>query len=484
MNNKDGPPYAQLSPDLNKVPPDHHHIHLMGICGTGMSSLAGMLKQEGFMITGSDQNVYPPISQLLEELSIPVLEGYRPQNLVPKPDLVIVGNVITRENPEAIELAKLKIPYLSLPQALKQFAMKDKKSIVISGTHGKTTTSVLVSWILEKAHLDPGFMVGGIPNNFSANFKLGNGPYFVIEGDEYDTAFFDKGPKFMHYAPHMTILTSIEFDHADIFRDLEHVLESFRQLIQLIPSHGILIANGDDPLILDESKMAKCPVTTYGLNEDVDWRAVDVSNQNGDTNLRILKQGKEYTELETPLYGRHNVANLLSAVALSHYLKIDSSILAEAIGDFRGVKRRQEIKGEKAGVLVIDDFAHHPTAVMKTIEAVKERYRDRRLIAVFEPRSNSSRRNIFQEKYVSSFDRADIIMIPEPPLMEKIPPAERLSSSKLIEDINKRDLKAIYCPSTDHLLNEILKQTQKGDVILCMSNGSFDNLPDRLLENL
>ena len=483
-NNKNSTSHTRLSPALNKVPPNLDHIHLMGICGTGMSSLAGMLKQRGFKITGSDQNIYPPISHFLEDLSIPVLEGYRPQNLIPIPDLVIVGNVITRENPEAIELARLKIPYLSLPQALKHFAMKDKKSIVISGTHGKTTTSVLISWILEKAHLDPGFMVGGIPNNFSTNFKLGNGPYFVIEGDEYDTAFFDKGPKFLHYAPRITILTSIEFDHADIFRDLKHVLESFRQLIHLIPSDGLLIANGDDPLIITESKMAKCPVITYGLTEGVDCRAVDITIKEGETLLKILKEGKEFSELTTPLYGRHNVSNLLSAVALSQYLKIDPSILAEAVGGFRGVKRRQEIKGEKAGVLVIDDFAHHPTSVMKTIEAVKERYCDRRLIAVFEPRSNSSRRNIFHEKYVSSFDQADMIMIPEPPLMEKIPPAERLSSSKLIEDINKRGLKAIYCPDTDHLLHEILRQTQKGDVILCMSNGSFDNLPDRLLENL
>lgn len=484
MNNIQERHYAQLSPSLNRVCTNYHHIHLMGICGTGMSSLAGMLKQEGFKITGSDQNIYPPISHLLQDLSIPVLQGYGPQNLVPMPDLVIVGNVITRENPEAIELARLKIPYLSFPQALKHFAMKDKISIVISGTHGKTTTSVLAAWILENAHLDPGFMVGGIPMNFSGNFKLGKGRYFVIEGDEYDTAFFDKGSKFLHYAPRITILTSIEFDHADIFRDLNHVLESFRQLIHLIPSDGLLIANGDEPLIMAESKMAKCPVITYGLNEGAEWRAVNMSLKEGKTHLSILKENKKCLTLTTYLYGDHNISNLLSVVALAQYLKIDPSILAEAIGGFRGVKRRQEIKGEKRGILVLDDFAHHPTSVMKTIQAVKKRYSDRRLVAVFEPRSNSSRRNVFQEKYASSFDYADLIMIPEPPSMEKIPPSERLSSSKLIEDITKRGLKAVYCPDTDNLLHEILRQAQKGDVILFMSNGPFDNLPDRLLEKL
>lgn len=477
-------PSAELSPSLNLAPANPHHVHLMGICGVGMASLAGILKQNGYIVTGSDQSIYPPMSHFLEGLSIPVLEGYGARNLNPVPDLVIVGNVITKFNPEAIELSRLHIPYLSLPQALNHFAMKGKRSIVVCGTHGKTTTTALAAWILEKAGVDPSFMVGGIPNNFEGNFQLGNGPFFVIEGDEYDTAFFDKGPKFLHYNPWITILTSIEFDHADIYRDLNHVTETFRKLIRLIPPNGLIIANGDDPIANAESKRAKCPVITYGFSGEVEWRAVDLSLQGDQTHLRILKQGKEYMELCTPLYGRHNISNLLSTVALADFLKIDQPSLSEAVKGFRGIRRRQEVKGEKRGVLVLDDFAHHPTSVKENIHAAKEKYKSRRLIAVFEPRSNSSRRNVFQRRYALSFDQADLVLIPEPPLMAKIPAEERFSSTDLVEELRRRGLKALYCPSTNHLLDEIIRQSRKGDVILIMSNGPFDNLPQRLLDRL
>jgi UDP-N-acetylmuramate: L-alanyl-gamma-D-glutamyl-meso-diaminopimelate ligase len=257
---------AELSPVLNVVPSKLNHIHMMGICGTGMASLAGILKQRGYVITGSDENVYPPMSLFLERLSIPILKGYRAENIDSFPDLVIVGNVITRFNPEAVRLSQLQIPYLSLPQALREFAMKDQRSIVVSGTHGKTTTTAIASWLLEHSGMEPGFMIGGIPVNFEGSFKLGKGKFFVIEGDEYDTAFFDKGPKFLHYAPWVAILTNIEFDHADIYRDLDHVTESFQRLIELIPSDGLLIANHDDPVVREEVGKAKCPVITYGLD--------------------------------------------------------------------------------------------------------------------------------------------------------------------------------------------------------------------------
>ncbi|MGD2126304.1 MAG: UDP-N-acetylmuramate:L-alanyl-gamma-D-glutamyl-meso-diaminopimelate ligase [Desulfobacteraceae bacterium] len=455
----------------------------MGICGTGMASLAGMLKQEGYSVTGSDHNIYPPMSHFLERLSIPVLEGYEPKNLNPVPDLVIVGNVITRHNPEAIELSRLHIPYLSMPQALRTFVMKGKRSIVISGTHGKTTTSALASWILENAGLDPSFMIGGIPNNFQAGLKMGKGPYFVVEGDEYDVAFFDKSPKFLHYSPWVALLTSIEFDHADIYRDLEHVVDSFRKLINLVPTHGLLIANGDDPVVIAESERAKCPVVTYGLSAKADFRATDIRVDEDYTRLKVYKKGGKEMELSTPLYGRHNISNLLSAVVLSDYLKLDPKTLQKALESFQGVKRRQETKGEKSGVLIVDDFAHHPTSVRETIQALKEKY-GRRLIAVFEPRSNSSRRNIFQKEYAASFDGADLIMIPEPPLTEKIPPDKRFSSPKLVEDLKNKGLTAFYLPNTDLLLEEIITQSRSGDVILIMSNGSFDDLPDRLLKEL
>ena len=485
MKKKESIPHAApLAPGLNKVPPNIRHIHLMGICGVGMASLAGILKERGYTVTGSDQNIYPPMSHFLENLSIPLMEGYDAKNLHPIPDLVVVGNVITKENPEAVELSRLGVFYLSLPQALRTFAMKGAKSIVICGTHGKTTTSALAAWTLENAGMDPGFMIGGIPNNFQRNFKLGGGPYFVIEGDEYDSAFFDKGPKFLHYSPWIAILTSIEFDHADIYRDMEHLLESFRKLIRLIPAKGLLIANGDDPVILEEIKKTKCRVITYGLSQGLDWTATDTLTREDFTTTKILKGNKEYMTLSSPLYGNHNISNLLSIVVLSDYLNMNARVFSEAMKRFTGIKRRQEIRGEKKGILILDDFAHHPTAVRETISAVKGKYGDHRLVAVFEPRSNSSRRNIFQERYAGSFDGADLIFIPEPSLMEKIPEADRFSSARLVDDLKERGLQAFYSPDTEHLLGAIIREALPGDVVLIMSNGSFDHLHDRLLEKL
>jgi len=475
---------ALLSPDLNRISDPLRSIHLMGICGTGMASLAGMLKHQGYAVTGSDQNIYPPMSDYLESLSIPLFEGYLPSNLRSRPDLVIVGNVITRHNLEAVELSRLGIPYLSMPQALQTFAMKGKKSIVISGTHGKTTTSALVSWLLDKAGLDPGFLVGGIPANFGSGFRLGKGPYFVVEGDEYDTAFFDKGPKFLHYSPWVVILTSIEFDHADIYRDLDHVRENFRKLIRLLPPDGRLIANRDDPVVLAESSEAGCPVASYGLQEGALWSARDVSVGPRETSLVAFTDAGTAISLKTPLYGMHNVSNLLSVVVLADFLKIQSTHLRRALETFRGVKRRQEVKGEKNGILVIDDFAHHPTAVRETIHAVREKYPGRRLVAAFEPRSNSSRRKTFQHEYGSAFDRADRILIPEPPFMEKIAFGERFSSLKLVEDLRKKGLEAFYFSETRSLLEDIVRTSREGDVVLIMSNGSFDNLPANLLKAL
>jgi UDP-N-acetylmuramate: L-alanyl-gamma-D-glutamyl-meso-diaminopimelate ligase len=475
---------SDLLPELNRLPQSPGHIHLMGICGTGMASLAGILKQKGYNVTGSDQDVYPPMSLFLEKLSIPVLTGYRPDNLTPRPDLVIVGNVITRANPEAVELSRIKAPYLSFPQALKHFAFKGKQPVVICGTHGKTTTSSLAAWVLDVAGEDPGFMIGGIPKNFQANFKLGNGRHFVIEGDEYDTAFFDKGPKFLHYDPWVAILTSIEFDHADIYRDLNHVIENFRKLIMLMQPDGFLIANMDDPVIAAETGAAKCPVISYGFSEKARFTADDISMQEGLTHLTVLKDGKKHLGLATTLYGRHNISNLLSVVVLADLLGISSKAVSEALRTFEGVKRRQEVIGERHGVIVLDDFAHHPTAVKETISAVRQRYKDHRLIAVFEPRSNSSRRNIFQDQYARSFYGADIVMIPEPPLMEKIPLEDRFSSKKLVEDLKGNGLNAHYFPDTVQLLEAMVKESRPYDVFLIMSNGGFDNIHRRLLERL
>ena len=491
MHRSEQKPGRLLSPSINEAPRNPHHIHLMGICGTGMASLAGMLKEKGYQVTGSDQNIYPPMSHFLEKLSIPVLKGYNEKNLHLQPDLVIVGNVITKENPEAVELARLHIPYLSLPQALRHFAVKGKRSIVICGTHGKTTTSSLVAWILENAGLQPSFMIGGIPLNFHTNFKLGKGKFFVIEGDEYDTAFFDKGPKFLHYDPFFTILTGIEFDHADIYRDLEHVMESFRKLMDIIPREGALIANKDNPNLVSEINRAKCAVHTYGFSHNALWKGVEGINQGDFSSVKVSKgkngpvpPGTESFTLLTRLYGRHNMENLLAAVVLARLIDIPSQTIARAVKKFRGVKRRQEIIADKRGILVLDDFAHHPTAVGETTAAVKAKYKNRRLIAVFEPRSNSSRRNIFQTRYARSFDDADLIFIPDPPLMGKIPLQERFSSKRLAKDLEKKGLEARYFSDTATLLQALLDTAREGDVILFMSNGSFDNLQQQLIDGL
>jgi UDP-N-acetylmuramate: L-alanyl-gamma-D-glutamyl-meso-diaminopimelate ligase len=475
---------AELSPELNKIPQGIRSVHLMGICGTAMASLAGMLKEKGFDVRGSDQDVYPPMSDLLDSMDIVVMKGYGPANLDPPPDLVIVGNVITRRNPEAVALGKMRIPYVSLPQAIKEFAIRGKKTIVVSGTHGKTTTSSAAAWMLQSAGMDPGFMIGGLPLNFGVNFRLGKGPYFVIEGDEYDTAFFDKGPKFLHYEPWICLLTSIEFDHADIYRDLDHVASSFSKLISLIPKEGLLVVNRDNPRASLEAASATCPVRDYGIIEEAEWRASYKGTEGGMTRFTVICGGRVYGDFHTPLFGRHNMSNLVSVVALGEFLGIAKDDIALALRTFKGVRRRQELVGEACGVTVLDDFAHHPTAVKETISAVKERYGGRRVVAVFEPRSNSSRRDVFQHLYPDSFYGAGLIMVPRPPLMEKIPPEERFSSERLAADLRKRGLDARYFDDAGAILAALLEEVRSNDVVLFMSNGAFDNLPRRFLNAL
>ena len=470
--------------DAFNLPPKHAHLHLMGICGVGMSSLAGMLKEKGYIVTGSDQNIYPPISTFLERLSIPVKKGYSPSNLHPLPDLVIVGNVITKDNPEAAELLRLTIPYLSMPQALKKLAMGRKECIIIAGTHGKTTTSALTAWILEAAGMNPSFMIGGIAKNFDSNFKLATGPLFVIEGDEYDTAFFDKRPKFLHYDHYVTVITSIEFDHADIYKGIEEIKDSFRHLIEMIPAKGLLCANIDDPAVAEEIRKARCPSITYAIKREADLSIGDIAVNDDKTRLTIVKEKKEYLSVTTDLYGDHNISNILAAISIAYHIKIKPEIIAKAIATFKGVKRRLELIGNYKDIVVIDDFAHHPTAVRETTKAVKSHYKNRRLVAVFEPRSNSSRRNIFQDTYASSFNDADLVILPEPPMMDKIPLHERFSSVKLTADLRERSIEAHYFPNNDDLLDGLLPLVKPGDVILIMSNGAFDHIQEHLLERL
>jgi UDP-N-acetylmuramate: L-alanyl-gamma-D-glutamyl-meso-diaminopimelate ligase len=468
----------------NRLPDKIQHIHLMGICGTGMGSLAGMLKEQGYHITGSDQAVYPPMSTFLANLGIEVKQGYGPGNLVPGPDLVIVGNVITQVNTEAQELIRLKLPFLSLPQALARLFLKDKISLVITGTHGKTTTSSLLASILDQAGLSPGFMIGGILKGYERNYQIGRGPYFVIEGDEYDTAFFDKGPKFLHYQPHYAVLTSIEFDHADIYPDLAAIQKAFARFLAILPRDGLLVAYGADPRIQEILSKASCPVETYGLESGWDWNLKELIPIEQGSRFKVF-HGSEYVyTFDSPLAGRHNALNFLSLLPLLLRQGLTPVTVAKGLAGFQGVHRRQEVRGIRAGVTVIDDFAHHPTAVRETIQAIKAHYPGKRLVAVFEPRTNTSRRKIFQKDYVSAFAGADHILIREAPGLEKIPEAERFSSAQLVGDLTVSGQKAFFFSDTDEIVQSLSKDLREGDVVLIMSNGGFDDIHERLLAAL
>ena len=463
---------------------DIRTIHLIGVCGTGMGTLAAMLQEAGYLVRGSDENVYPPMSTFLASRNIQIKEGYRAENLEPLPDLVVVGNVIRRDNPEAVAAVEQNLDYCSMPQALHRFFLNSSQSVVAAGTHGKTTTAALLVWLLTVAGMDPGCLVGGLMANFQQSYLLGRGPYFVVEGDEYDTAFFDKGPKFLHYQPQICVLTSVEFDHADIFPDLQAVENAFAQLVTSIPPDGLLIANADDPGASRLSRKARCRLVTYGLQEPAQIRVETAEYGVGTTRFNVSgPQGFE-ASFNSPLAGAHNLSNTLSMVSLAYELGLDPGTIQKTLTNFKGVRRRQEVRGEPDGVTVIDDYAHHPTAVQATLEALRPFYAGRRLWAIFEPRTNSSKRRVFQERYATVFDAADLVLIKEPPGLHSIAPEERLSAAQLVRDINERGVEAHYFPKVDTMLPFIMSGAKAGDVLLIMSTGSFDNLIERLLEEL
>lgn len=474
-----------LNPELNRAPESIRHIYLMGICGTGMAALAGMLQASGYRVSGSDSHVYPPMSDFLKNLNITVHNGYTPDNLSEKPDLVIVGNVITRKNPEAIELLRLALPYLSFPQALSHFFISQRTSLVVAGTHGKTTTCSLLASALNSAALDPTFMIGGIVQEFGSNFRLGKGKYFVAEGDEYDTAFFDKDSKFHHYQPQAAILTSIEFDHADIFADLDAITSSFRRFVGRIPEDGLLIAHLDDPNVADVAQYARCEVQGYGESRSNYWRIHDIVQEGTSTRFHVEKEGTHWGELTVQLPGRHNCLNSVAVAALLNHIGVGIDQMHRGLRNFGGVKRRQEVRGTEAGVTVIDDFAHHPTAVRETLSALRGAYPGRRLVVVFEPRTNSSRRSIFQKDYVESFDSADRILVREPVPIPGLGPGEMFSSKALAADLNQKKAGvAASFDTTDEILTSLQSELQEGDVVAILSNGGFDNIHNRLLEQL
>ena len=466
--------------------PKQGHIHLIAICGTGMASLAGLLKSQGYRVTGSDQHVYPPMSTYLAGLGIQLLPGYREEHLKGPTDLVVVGNAVSRNNPEVQALLRLGVPYISFPQALGRFLIGSKMSIVVAGTHGKTTTTALMAWVLAKAGWDPSFFVGGIPVNFDSGFKQGRGSWVVLEGDEYDSAFFDKGPKFLHYKPERVILTSLEFDHADIYRDLEHLKGVFLRLTEMIPPSGTLLVCNEYEAARDVSAAARCPVMFYGDGEPKGWEARNVRMHEGRSFFEPFYQVRPEGAVEIPLIGQHNVNNALAAYAMARELGIDRRVLLEAMATFSGVKRRQEVKGEVGGITVIDDFAHHPTAVKGTIEALRAAYPKRRLWAIFEPRSNTSRRRIFEREFSQALGCADRIIVAGIYQPEKIPEGDRLSPVAVVREVNGLcgDSRAVFIERTNDIPPHVAKEAKSGDVILVMSNGGFDGVQEKILQAL
>jgi UDP-N-acetylmuramate: L-alanyl-gamma-D-glutamyl-meso-diaminopimelate ligase len=468
----------------NFIPADVRRVHLIAVCGTAMGALACMLKDLGYEVTGSDQKIYPPMSRFLAERDIPIRDGFRAEHLADRPDLVVVGNAVPRTNPEAVECERLGLPFCSLPQAVNRFVAAGKRTVMTVGTHGKTTTSALLAWLLQAAGRDPSFVIGGILTNFNSNYRLGSGGEVVIEGDEYDTAYFDKGPKFLHYTPAATVLTSIEFDHADIYRDLEHVKSAFRRLVTSLHPGSLLLAFDGGPAVDAVISDTPAAVRRYGNRPESDWRLGRIRIDPPWTSFEVLKEGGLFGCFRSRMIGRHNLLNALAAIAAGDHLGLPPSKTAEGLESFAGIKRRQEVRGERRGIVVMDDFAHHPTAVAETIAAVKSGYPSRRLIAVFEPRTNSSMRKVFQPVYPQSFDGADVICIRRPSMLEKIPEGERFSSEDLVAELQRQGKTAGFFPDTEGIIDFVVHNGRSGDVVLIMSNGGFDNIHERLLAAL
>jgi len=468
------------------------HIHLIGICGTAMASLAGMLKQRGFRVTGSDNAAYPPMSDFLATLSVPILQPFKVENLEPHPDLVIVGNAISRGNPELEAVLGQRIPFESMARVLHDEFLIGKERLVVAGTHGKTTTSSLLAWIFHHAGRNSSFLIGGIPENFGSSFALGSGREFILEGDEYDTAFFDKGPKFLHYFPDAVILSSVEFDHADIYKDLEEVKTAFKRLVNLVPARGLVVA-WDGHLNVDDCvSHAFCRVERYGFAERSHWQIADVEYAPAATRWKVFHQGSfasgerkdgdhnAWAELEFSLAGEYNVLNATAAAAMAANYGIGKDEIAVALRSFRNVKRRLEVKAEVCGVTIIDDFAHHPTAIAQTLKAVRTRYPGRRLWAILEPRSNTLRRKVFQRELAQSLALADEVVLAEVFKAESIPEHERLDAAAVIAALSAAGKPARLLDTASDIVESISPELREGDVVAVLSNGGFGGIYEKL----
>jgi len=467
------------------------HIHLIGICGTAMASLAGMLNQRGFRVTGSDAAAYPPMSDFLRDLGIPVAQPFDAKNLEPRPDLVVVGNAISRGNVELEHVLDQRLPFCSLPQLLHDEFLSGKEVLVVAGTHGKTTTTSMLSWIFHSAGFEPSFLIGGIAENFGSSFHLGEGKHFILEGDEYDTAFFDKGPKFLHYFPDSVILTSVEFDHADIYKDLDAVETAFKRLVNLVPRRGRIIAF--DGAVGDKTESASlerclskpfCPVERYGSGARANWKITELQLEPGRTTWTVLHDNQHWASLEFPLAGEYNVWNATAAAALASSCGVPKDAIAEALSTFKSVKRRLEVKAQVHGITIIDDFAHHPTAIAGTLKALRARYVGARLWAILEPRSNTLRRRVLQSDLAHSLALADEVVVAGVFRSEAVPENERLELPALAAEIQQNGRRARLLPDADAIVQAVAPEMRSGDVVAILSNGGFgaiyEKLPTRL----
>jgi UDP-N-acetylmuramate: L-alanyl-gamma-D-glutamyl-meso-diaminopimelate ligase len=464
------------------------HIHLAGICGTAMASLAGMLQERGFRVTGSDAAAYPPMSTFLESLGIAVAQPFAEANLNPRPDLVVVGNALSRGNLELEFVLDQRIPFCSLPQLLHDEFLVGKEVLVVAGTHGKTTTTAMLTWIFESAGLRPSFLIGGIAENFGRSFGIGKGQHFIIEGDEYDTAFFDKGPKFLHYFPDSVILTSVEFDHADIYKDLDAIEIAFKRLVNLVPRRGRIIgfdAAGTGDASIDRClEKAFCPVERYGASARANWKITNLRLDEHQTAWSVARDDKAWAEFEFALGGEYNVWNATAAAALAAHYGIPKDAIAQALKTFRSVKRRLEVKAEINGITIIDDFAHHPTAIEQTIRALRSRYPHSRLWVILEPRSNTLRRNVLQEVLAQSLAQADQVVVAAIFKSEAIPENERLDLNRVVAQIQQHGKQARILADADAIIDAIAPELRPRDVVAILSNGGFGGIYEKLPQRL
>jgi UDP-N-acetylmuramate: L-alanyl-gamma-D-glutamyl-meso-diaminopimelate ligase len=454
-------------------------FHFLGICGTAMGSVAAALQERGFKVTGSDDNVYPPMSIFLEKRGIALKEGYRAENIPADADVVVIGNAMKRGNPEVEAVLSRKLLYLSLPETLKNYFLRGRHNLVVTGTHGKTTTTALLAWIMEKAGRKPGYLVGGLPKNLGQGARLNDSKYFVIEGDEYDSAFFDKRSKFMHCLPELLIVNNIEFDHADIFSNLDEIKLSFRRLLNIVPQNGMVLLNGDDPNCVEVAKDCLAQMIEVGFSKNCAQRIRDVAYSAKGSKFKL---GEEVFEI--PLIGEFNVRNAAMAAMAARFYDVPKSKIDNAFKSFSGIARRQEIRGEVRGVKVIDDFGHHPTAIAHTLQALRHRYRGHRLWAVFEPRSNTTRRAVFQQQLPDALNLADGVFIAQVAKLEQIPEDERLNPEAVVDAISQVGHPAFYEQNADAIVDRIVPMLRPKDIVAVFSNGGFDNIHEKLLRRL